>query len=137
MKCWHVLFAIQRREGRSLPPGEGGPQNSTRGSQHPLAVSEMELHALQADMRTMKRWHVLWAIRGLVNRWVALEHRRQARRRDYRQVLDPLTNPDDRQAIEACLVSLDVASSMEASPAPLHMTPPVPDVSLLEDRTSI
>ncbi|KAK9852135.1 hypothetical protein WJX84_004569 [Apatococcus fuscideae] len=69
---------------------------------------------VQADMRTMKRWHVLWAIRGLATRWVALEHRRQARRREYRQVLDPLTSDEDKMAIEACINALDEASSMEA-----------------------
>ena len=46
-----------------------------------------------------------------------MEHRRHARRREYRQVLGPLSSDEDRVAIEACLDALDGASSMEARSA--------------------
>ena len=68
---------------------------------------------MQASHRKMKRWQILWAVRDWAHRWLMLEHRRRARREDYRQVLDKLHADEDRLAVVLCLDLLDEASSME------------------------
>ncbi len=81
----------------------------------PIGGSRCFFWWIQASNRTMKRWQIMWEVRALALRWVAIEHRRQARRRDYRQIYDSLTLDEDRVGIEVCMAALDEASSMEVT----------------------
>lgn len=67
----------------------------------------------------MRRWDLLWLVRGWAARWCALERRKQARAAAYQAAMERPDLPEpERAAMEACLHALVEADSQEVRPKP-------------------